>query len=143
MHPSKVLGPDGMSPFFFQIFWGIVGPDVTSVVLSVLHSGRNLQKMSFTCILLIPKKNMSQLITGYRPISLANFISRLVSKVLANQIKNILPNIISDAQSAFVQDRLITDNTTVALEMLHRMMNKRRRKIGHMAVKLDITCRVM
>lgn len=99
--------------------------------------------MNFTCILLIPKKNMSQLITGYRPISLANFISQLVSKVLANQIKNILPNIISDAQSAFVQDRLITDNTTVALEMLHQMMNKRRRKIGYMAVKLDITCGVM
>ena len=36
-------------------------------------------------------------------------------------------------------DRNITDNTTVAFEMLHRMRNTRKGKIGHMAVKLDIS----
>ena len=54
-------------------------------------------------------------------------------------VKSILPNIISDAQSAFIPDRLITDNTTVAYEMLHRMRNRRRGKTGHMAIKLDIS----
>jgi len=38
MHPSKSPGPDGMSPYFFQKFWHIVGPNVTSIVLSILHS---------------------------------------------------------------------------------------------------------
>ena len=139
MHPSKAPSPDGMSQFFFQKFWSIVGPDVTSAMLSVLHSGKNLRKMNFTHILLIPKKNEPQHITKYRPISLANVISRLVLKVLANWLKNILPKIISDAQSAFVLDRLITDYTMVAFEMLHHMRNRRQGKIGHMAVKLDIS----
>ena len=44
----------------------------------------------------------------------------------------------SDSQSAFVPGRNITDNTTVAFEMLHRMRHRRRGKTGHMAVKLDI-----
>ena len=70
---------------------------------------------------------------------MGNVVSRIVSKVLANRVKSILPNIISDAQSAFIPDRLITDNTTVAYEMLHRMRNRRRGKIGHMAIKLDIS----
>ena len=75
----------------------------------------------------------------YRPISLSNVVSRMVSKVLTNKVKGILPNIISNAQSAFVPDKLITDNTAVAYEMLHRLRNKRQWKVGHMAIKLDIS----
>ena len=75
----------------------------------------------------------------YRPISLSNVVGRMVSKVLANRVKGTVPNIISNAQSAFVPDRLITDNTTVAYEMLHRLRNKRQGKVGHMAIKLDIS----
>ena len=75
----------------------------------------------------------------YHPIRLSNVVSRIVSKVLANRVKPILPNIISDSQSAFVPDRLITDNTAIVYEMLHRLQNRRQGKIGHMAVKLDIS----
>ena len=70
---------------------------------------------------------------------MGNVVSRIVSKVLTNQVKSILPNIISDAQSAFIPDRLITDSTTVTYEMLHRMCNWRKGKTGHMAINLDIS----
>ena len=139
MHPSKAPSPDGMSPFFFQRFWHIVGHNVIEAVLSVLHSGRYLHKMNYTYIVLIPKKGNPQNITKYRPISLGKVVSRIISKVLANRVKSMLPRIISDSQSAFVPVRLITDNTTVAFEMVHRMRNRRRGKVGHMVVKLDIS----
>ncbi|XP_075675168.1 uncharacterized protein LOC142644435 [Castanea sativa] len=125
MHPSKSLGPDGN--------------DVVRAVLSVLNSSHLLHKMNYTHIILIPKKKEPQYISDYFPINLGNVVSRLFSKVLANHIKLILPNIISDAQSAFVPDRLITDNTTVAFELLHRMRNKRKGKRGQMAMKSDIS----
>ena len=121
MHPSKSLGPDGMSTLFFQKYWHIVGHNVTLAVLYVLHSGRCLKKMNFTHIVLIPKKNDPQYITQFRPISLSDVVSRIISKVLTNGIKSILPNVIFNAQSAFIPGRLITDNTIVAFEMLHRM----------------------
>ena len=138
IHPSKSLGPDGMSPFFFQKFWHIVGNDVTAAVLSFLHSGRYLRKMNFTHIVLIPQKNDPKYIIEFYPISLGNIVLRIISKVLANRIKIILPNVISNSQSAFVPDRNITYNTTVAFEMLHHMRNRRKGKTGHMVVKLDI-----
>ena len=139
MHPSKSPRSDGKSPFFFQKYWHIVGHDVTTAVLSVLTSRHFLHRMNYTHIVLIPKKNDPKCVSDFRSISLANVVSRIVSKVLANQLKLILPNVILDSQSAFVPNRLITDNTTVAFEILHRMRNKRSGKIGQMAIKLDIS----
>ena len=75
----------------------------------------------------------------FHPINLGNVVSQIISKVLANRLKPILPNVISDSQSAFVSSRIITDNTTVAFEMLHLMRNRTKGKKGHMAVKLNIS----
>ena len=80
-----------------------------------------LHKMNYTHTVLIPKNNEPLYMTNFRPISLENVVARIISKVIANRLKLILPDVISNAQSAFVLDRLITDNTTIAFEVLHRM----------------------
>ena len=126
MYPSKSLGLDGMSLFFFQKFWHIVGHDVTIAVLSVLHSSKYLRKMNYTHIVLIPKKHDPEYIMVFHPISLGNVVSRIISKVFANRMKPILPNIISNSQSAFMPGRNIRDNTIVAFEMIHCMRNRRK-----------------
>ena len=95
--------------------------------------------MNYTHIALIPKKNEPQYMSNFCLISLKNVIFKIVSKVLANRLKVILPNVILDAQSAFVPGRQITDNTTVAFEVLHKMRNKRKGKKWQMAIKLDIS----
>ena len=119
MHLSKSSRLDGMLPFFFQKYWHIMGENVTEALLSVQNTGHILNKMNFTHILLIPKIKAPQHMVDYRPINLSNGVSRIVSKVLANHVKTILLNIISNTQSTFVPDRLIFDNTMVAYEMLH------------------------
>ena len=136
MHPSKSLRP---AHFFFQKFWHIVGIDVTVAILSILNSSHMLKKMNYTHILLIPKKNDPKHMVDYRPISLGNVVSCILSRVIANRLKIILPIVISDAQSAFIPDPLITDNITIAYELLHRMCNKRKGKVRQMAIKLDIS----
>lgn len=95
--------------------------------------------MNYTHFVLIPKKNEPQSISDFYSINLGNVVSRIYSKFLANRIKQLLPNVISNAQNAFVPNWLITDNTFVAFELLHRMPNKRKGKKGQMVVKLDIS----
>ncbi|KAF5460460.1 hypothetical protein F2P56_020324 [Juglans regia] len=66
-------------------------------------------------------------------------MSCLISKVLANRLKLILPQIISPTQSAFVSGRLILDNVIVAFVAMHSMSCKIKGLQGYMSLKLDMS----
>jgi hypothetical protein len=137
--PLKAPGPDSMSPIFYQTFWDSIGNDVSSAILSCLNSGSILKSINHTYIALIPKKQNPTKVTDFRPISLCNVLYKILSKVLTNRLKSILPHIISETQSAFVPSRLITDNILVAFETLHHMKTRNTGKEGFMALKLDMS----
>ena len=62
-----------------------------------------------------------------------------MSKVLANRLKRILPEVKSEAQSAFVPRRQITNNVFVAFETMHCINMRKKGKKGLMAVKLNMS----
>lgn len=95
MAPSKSPGPDGMSPFFFQKYWHVIGNNVTRAVLSTLNTSHLLKKINYTHIVLIPKIKNPQRVLEFRPISLCNALYKIVSKVISNRLQKVLPFIIS------------------------------------------------
>ena len=139
MHPTKAPGPDGMSALFFQKFWHIVGKDVVEKVLDILNNNGEIGSINQTYIVLIPKKKNCESPVDFRPISLCNVIYKMVSKVLANRLKFILPTIINESQSGFVPGRLITDNVLVAYECFHYLRKKQKGKKGFLGLKLDMS----
>jgi ribonuclease HI len=139
MAPLKAPGPDGFTAGFFQKNWSIIGKDICHAILVTLNSGVLPPFLKQTNIALIPKTKNPVSVTDFRPISLCNVMYKMISKILANRLKRILPHIISPVQSAFIPGRLITDNVLVAYETLHTMHSRMKGKKGYMAVKLDMS----
>jgi hypothetical protein len=139
MAPLKAPGPDGMPPVFYQSCWHVVGKDVVAAVLSCLNSGKIPTSLNHSYVTLIPKTKSPEKVMEYRPISLCNVVYKLISKVLANRLKKVLPHVVSETQSAFVPGTMITDNVLIAFETLHHMHNQRSGKVGSMVLKLDMS----
>lgn len=74
-----------------------------------------------------------------QPIALCNLLYKILAKALANRLKLLLNNIISEYQSAFVPEMMITDNIIVAYETQHFLKRKRQGKEGYVALKVDMS----
>ena len=107
-------------------------------MLDCLNNCKIPKEINCTNITLIPKVKSLELITDFRPISLCNVVYKIVSKVLANRLRDVLPSVVSKNQSAFQAGRVIIDNILMAFETLHYMKHHQTGKLGFMALKLDM-----
>lgn len=139
MHPDKSAGPDGLNPAFYQHFWKMLGEEVFLSCKQWLNDLQFPVDLNSTNIVLIPKKENADSMKELRPIALCNVLYKVIAKVLANRLRAILPEIISENQSAFVPGRSITDNVLVAFELLHYMKQKKGGTDGEVALKLDVS----
>lgn len=71
-----------------------------------------------------------------RPISLCIVLVKIVTKVMANRMKEFLKDIIAENQSEFVPGRLFSDNIMISYEVMHHLKRKRKGREGSMVVKL-------
>ena len=139
MVPTKAPSQDGFTAEFYQQHWDIVGLEVCEAALYFFKNACMDGSANSTNIALIPKKKNPVSVTEFWPISLCNVLYKIISKVLTNRLKEILPSIISPYQSAFLSSRLITDNILAAYETMHSMHTKMWSKVGFVGIKLDMS----
>ena len=69
------------------------------------------------------------------PISLCNTGYKIITKIMANRLKRILPKLIPENQGGFVRGRQILDNIILVQEAIHTSYKKKEKG---MVVKLDL-----
>lgn len=118
MPNNKAPGPDGYTSEFFKATCAINGKDFTAAIQSFFVKGFLPKGLNSTILALIPKKDEAIEMKDYRPISCCNVLYKVISKILANRLKQILPHFISQDQSAFVKERLLMENVMLASELV-------------------------
>ncbi|XP_017609264.1 uncharacterized protein LOC108455176 [Gossypium arboreum] len=125
MDPQKAPGIDGIFGSFFKDHWQTVGKYVLKLCHDILKGRNNVSCLNKTLLIMIPKVNELCVMANFRPISLYRVIYKIISKVLANRLKEVLPYCISHNQSVFAPGRMIHDNVLITHELMHYLRSSK------------------
>lgn len=134
LNSNKAPGPDGLNMECYKRLWSVIHKDLMEMIWAFFSSNSLPHGVNSSFIVLIPKKDSPQVVTDYRPISLINSSVKIILKILANRLGNVLPSLISEVQTGFVKGRNITENIVITNEVVHSI---RSNKVKGMMIKLD------
>ena len=135
MKPDSAPGPDGFTARFFTTCWDTIKIELLRMVRFTQSSnnlGRNTNSAFLT---LIPKEKGAAHFSRFRPISLCNLSYKIVTKIIANRLKKILPKVILKNQGGFIKGQKIQDNILLVQEAIH---SSTQNKEEGMVIKLDL-----
>ncbi|XP_058782945.1 uncharacterized protein LOC131657578 [Vicia villosa] len=91
LRKDSAPGPDGFGGVFFHTYWNIISNDVCNAVWQFFKEGWIPQNYNANLIILIPKSKDADSMENFRPIALANFKFKIISKIIAGRnIKDCL-----------------------------------------------------
>jgi exonuclease III len=104
-------GPDGIPYIIYKTFWNITGP----IMLEAWKYSVEIQKLPpshhESTITLLPKEGKDlRDIKNWRPITLSNCDSKIITKALSMKVAKVLDSIIDPSQTAYVPGRSVADN---------------------------------
>lgn len=103
---------------FTKECWDMLKDDIVDF-FNELHTKAALPKVfSAFFINLIPKNDNPQGLGEYRPICLIGCVHKILAKALASRLKRVLPNVILNCQSAFLDGRYILDGVVVVSQLV-------------------------
>lgn len=121
MRNYKFPGPDGFHPLFFKSQWDIVGTSFHKFVVECFAHPKSIGLVNQTLFTLIPKCDVPNSVSQFKPISLCNVAYKVVTKVLTQRLRNTMPYIVSANQSSFVPGISTCGNILVLQEVIHSL----------------------
>lgn len=115
---NKAPAPDGFTTEFYKAAWEIIKEDLMKVIKEFESNASLDWRINYTSLKLIPKVSGVVSLHNFRPISLISGVCKIISKLLADRLKSVLPSIIDNYQGAFIHDRQINDGILIAAEFI-------------------------
>ncbi|CAN6678642.1 unnamed protein product [Malus baccata var. baccata] len=134
----KAFSPYGFQGIFYQSFWEHLREDVNKLVRTLMNGMAGPVTLNKTHIVLVPKVHHPESVSQFRPISLCNYSYKVLSKVLANRLKSVLPQLISPSQNAFVAGQKIHGHIGIAYEIFHFLKGWKAKNKYELGIKLDM-----
>lgn len=134
VNPDKAPRPDEFKGFFFKLNWSIIKEDIIKAVKSFFATGKMLKEANKTFITLILKVEDSKNVRDFRPISLCNFVFKIISKVMVTRLRSILPKLIDQCQFAFLKGRGLLEAVLLGNEVMSELKHQ-----NLFVIKVDIT----
>ncbi|XP_060194905.1 uncharacterized protein LOC132624092 [Lycium barbarum] len=115
---TSASGPDGFPGKFYQSCWDVVGRDIFRLVEAFFNCHSLLKSITHTNLVLLPKKDTVQAFSNLRPISLSNFVDKVISRAVHDRFEKVLPSLISRNQTGFAKGMSIIENVLLAQEIV-------------------------
>ena len=119
MGTGKSPGNDGLTIEFYKSFWSLLSTTLfNSLIYSKTQGFLSISQRQAIIKLLEKKEKDKRFIENWRPISLLNVDTKIISKALAKRLKDVLPDIIAHDQTAYVKGRFIGESTRLISDIL-------------------------
>ena len=108
MKNNKSPGNDGFTVEFYCTFWIDLGDMFVEALNEAYNRGGMSNSQKQGVITLIEKEGKNAMdVKNYRPITLLNVDYKILSKVLARRIKEVLGEVVHHDQVGYIKDRNI------------------------------------
>ncbi|GKE96364.1 RNA-directed DNA polymerase, eukaryota, partial [Tanacetum coccineum] len=123
---DKSPGPDGFTFGFYPRYSSFLEKDMEQAVRYFFHNGAFSKSGNSSFISLIPKTPNTNKVKDFRPITLIGSLYKIITKILANRLVDVLADIVNEVQSAFVANRQILDGAFILNEVYHWCKKKKK-----------------
>ncbi|XP_057734478.1 uncharacterized protein LOC130949889 [Arachis stenosperma] len=131
---SKAPGCDGYNMNFIKKCWGEIGTEFTVAVMDFFQSATLPRDSNVTWVALALKFVGAREVKDLQPISMVGCVYKVISKVLVQRMRRVMPDLVGETQSAFVQERKIHDGALITFETV-QWLKQRKKKLA--IIKLD------
>ena len=119
LKPSKSPGEDGIISECYQLFWQDITNEVFEVIEQIFKFEYTLSASQHKGVLtLLHKGGEREDIENWRPLTLLNCDYKIISKLLAERLKNVLTKLIHSDQNGFVKGRNISEENRMMQDII-------------------------